>query len=264
MSFVAVALGGTALNMGGSIFGGLFGSGAEKRRAATIREAGLQGSRDILKSVTDANLKADEYLNTARGDLSPFRDIGVQAGQTLANMLMGGGNLASLLKSSDLFNFQSEIGSRNINRELAARGLYGSGAGLETLARFNNQLVAEEGQRFTDRLLNLTQLGANTANSMAGFTSNTGNSIAGRIYTGGVEAANMRYNSAVGAAQAQSNATQMLGQMGQNIFGAASQGLGQFGNFALNKPMIDSSIAANNALAARYAPQSMGMTNDDY
>jgi hypothetical protein len=253
MSFVAVALGGTALNMGGSIFGGLFGSGAEKRRAATIREAGLQGSRDILKSVTDANLKADEYLN-----------IGVQAGQTLANMLMGGGNLASLLKSSDLFNFQSEIGSRNINRELAARGLYGSGAGLETLARFNNQLVAEEGQRFTDRLLNLTQLGANTANSMAGFTSNTGNSIAGRIYTGGVEAANMRYNSAVGAAQAQSNATQMLGQMGQNIFGAASQGLGQFGNFALNKPMIDSSIAANNALAARYAPQSMGMTNDDY
>lgn len=265
MSFIAAAMAGsTALNMGGSIFGGLFGSGAEKRRAAQIREAGDIASRDILKSATDANAIAEDKLGVARGDLSPFRGFGVQAGETLMNMLTGG-NPMSTLMASPLFNFQSELGSRNINRELAARGLYGSGAGLETLARFNSQLVAEEGQRFTDRLFNLTQLGQGAAGSMANMTNDTGQFMARTRYAGGLDAANMRYNATVGAAGAQSNATQMLGGMGKDIFGAAAGGLMQYGNFAMNKPLIDSSIAANNALASRYgAPRSMGMTNDDY
>lgn len=259
-------LGGSAMNIGGSLFGGLFGSGAEKKRAAAIREAGLQGSRDILRSVTDANKIAEDKLGVARGDLSPFRGYGVQAGDTLMNMLLGGDQMSTLM-ASPLFNFQSEIGSRNINRELAARGLYGSGAGLETLAMFNKGLAAEEGQRLTDRLFNLTQLGQGAATSMADMTNRTGTFMAGTRYTGGVEAANMRFNSAVGAAQAQSNATQMLGQMGQNIFNQAGQGFMQYGNFMMNKPLIDSSINANNAIAQKYGmtgPSLMGMVNDDY
>ena len=242
-------LGGGAMNMGGSLFGGLFGSGAEKKRAAAIREAGMQGSQDILRSATDANKIAEDKLGVARGDLSAFRGYGVQAGDTLMNMLMGGDQMSTLM-ASPLFNFQSELGSRNINRELAARGLYGSGAGLETLARFNNQLVAEEGQRFTDRLFNLTQLGQGAATSMADMTNRTGTFMAGTRYQGGLDAANMRYNSTVGAAQAQSNATQMLGQMGQSMFNQAGQGLMQYGNYQLQKPMLDSMITMNGGMTS--------------
>lgn len=252
MSFIAAAMaGGTALNMGGSIFGGLMGSSAEKKRAGQIREAGAAGSRDILSSMTDANKIAQENLGTARADLSPFAGFGVKAGETLMGMLQGGDPM-STLQASPLFNFQSELGSRNINRELAARGLYGSGAGLETLARFNNQLVGEEGQRMTDRLFGLTQLGQGAASSMANMTNNTGQFMGNLRFQGGLEAANMRYNSTVGAAQAQANSTQMLGQMGQNLFSQAGQGLMQYGNYTANKPLIDSSIAANNALASKF------------
>lgn len=240
MSFVATAVAGsTALNMGGSIFSGLFGSGAEKRRAAQIREAGDIASRDILKSATNANAIAEDKLGVARGDLSPFRGYGVQAGETLMNMLIGG-NPMSPLMASPLFNFQSELGSRNINRELSARGLYGSGAGLETLARFNSQLVAEEGQRFVDRLFNLTNLGANTATSMADMTTKTGWDMADTLFKGGVTAANTRFNAAIGAADATANATKILGGMGKDIFNAAGKGLATLGEYELYKPTLKS------------------------
>lgn len=239
MPFITAIAAGGATNIAGSIFGGLFGSSAEKKRAAAINAAGQEGSQAILKAGTAANQQAEKQLGVARGDLSPFRGIGVQAGQTLADLLMGGKSTAALLKESDLFRFQSDIGSRNINRELAARGLYGSGAGLETLQRFNNQLTAEEGQRVTDRLFNLTNLGYGAANNMASLTNNTGIVQSGNILNSATNAANLRYNATVGAAQANSNATQMLGQMGQDIFSSIGQGFQQYGNYQLNKPVFD-------------------------
>lgn len=241
-----------AAGIGGSIFGGLFGSSAEKRRANAIRDAGIQGADQILAASRRGVDKATAYTDMARGDLSPFRDMGVEAGGSLMDMLLGGGDVSAMLKASPLFNFQSELGTRNINRELAARGLYGSGAGLESLAKFNAQLTGEEGQRLTDRLFGLTQLGANSASNMAGLTNQSGLSMANMIYGGGLEAANMRYNSTVGAANARASGDMMLGQMGQNIFNQVGQGLNQFGSYTMNKPLIDSSIAANNAIATKY------------
>lgn len=240
MSFVAVAIGGSALGAGGSLFSGLMGSGAERRRASAIQAAGEQGVGDIMGAIDRSNQTAREFNTTARGDLSPFRQFGVNAGNTLTSLLFGGGDVSQALKASPLFNFQSEMGTRNINRELAARGLYGSGAGLQTLQQFNDQLVGEEGQRLFDRLFNLTNLGANSANSMAGLTNQTGLSMANNIFSGGVDAANMRFNSAVGAAGARANATNMLGQMGQNIFDTGANALTQFGNFKMMSPILKS------------------------
>lgn len=240
-----------ASQIGGSLFGGLFGSSAEKKRAAAIQEAGLQGSRDILRAVTDANATSKEYLDTARGDLSPFREFGVQAGNSLVDMLMGG-DVSAMLKASPLFHFQSELGTRNMNRELAARGLYGSGAGLESLARFNNQLVAEEGQRLTDRLFNLTGLGANTAGSMADMTTRTGWNIADTLFKGGVTAANMRFNAATGATDARANSTMMLADMGQNIFKTVGSGFKSFGEYELYKPVMDSMVGMMSSLGKSY------------
>ena len=268
MSFVAVAIGGSAaLSAGGSIFGGLMGSSAEKKRANAIRQAGETGSADILKAVADANAKAGQMNDVARGDLSPFRDMGVRAGTSLTDLLLGGGDVGSMLKASPLFNFQSKMGTQAINQQLAARGLYGSGAGLQTLSQFNDQLVGEEGQRLVDRLFNLTGLGANSAGQMASMTSNMGQFMGGNIYNGGVNAANMRYNATVGQANALANSQQMLGQMGQSLFDTAAGGLMQYGNFKMTQPFIQNSMNMQNALMSKFGMgggSSYSMTNDDY
>lgn len=229
-----------AAQIGGSIFGGLFGGSAEKRRANAIRDAGIQGADQILAASRRGVDKATAYTDMARADLSPFRDMGVEAGGSLMDMLLGGGDVSAILKASPLFNFQSELGTRNINRELAARGLYGSGAGLESLAKFNAQLTGEEGQRLTDRLFGLTQLGANTASNMADMTNRAGLSMADMIYGGGVNAANMRYNATVGAANATSLGDRMLADMGQNIFNTVGSGFKSFGEYEFYKPVMDS------------------------
>lgn len=244
MAWVAAAMaGGSALQMGGSVFGGLFGASSERKRAAAIREAGSVGADEIRRAGKAANTQIGTQLDVARGDLSPFRGFGVDAGNSLMSMLLGGRSPSQLLQESDLFKFQSDLGSRNINRELSARGLYGSGAGLETLARFNNQLVGEEGQRMVDRLFNLTNLGAGAASTMGQMTNNAGLQQGQNLFNSGVEAANLRYNSTVGAANAQAQGTKMLGQMGQSLFDQAGQGVMQYGNFMANKPFMDQSLA---------------------
>jgi hypothetical protein len=83
---------------------------------------------------------------------------------------------------------------------------------------------------------------------MADMTNRTGLTLADMIFKGGTAAANLRYDSAVGAAGARSNATQMLGQMGQQLFGQAGQGLMQYGDYQLNKPFMDASLAQMNKL----------------
>ena len=268
MSFVAAAMAGSAgLSMGGSIFGGLMGSSSEKKRANAIRQAGETGSADILKAVADANAKAGQMNDVARGDLSPFRTLGVNAGNSLAALLMGGGDVGAMLKASPLFNFQSKMGTQAINQQLAARGLYGSGAGLQTLSQFNDQLVGEEGQRLVDRLFNMTQLGQNSATNMASMTNNMGQFMGGNIYNGGVNAANMRYNATVGQANALANSQNMLGQMGQSLFDTAAGGLSQIGNYKMNMPFIQSSMDMQKAIINKFGMgggSSYSMTNDDY
>lgn len=243
--------GGQLLNMGGTLFGGLFGAGSESDRAINLKNAGDQSIKYIRNAAKRGQAEANAKLDMARADLSPFRDAGAEAGTTLVDLLLGRQVPRQLLQASDLFNFQSELGSRNINRELAARGLYGSGAGLETLARFNNQLVGEEGQRMTDRLMSLTQLGANAGGHMADMTYRTGLGLADMIYNSGVQSANTYYNAASGAANATANAGHLMANMGQSLFSQAGQGLQQYGNFMMQKPMIDQSMRMTDMLMGK-------------
>jgi len=213
----------------GSVLGGIFGSKAARKHAERIRIAGGQAASEIVAGMTAANKKQEEMLGTSMGYLSPFRDVGVKAGSTLTDLLFGGGDVSNLLKESALFKFQSELGSRNINRELAARGMYGSGAGLETLARFNNQLVGEEGQRTYDRLFGLLQQGQGAATNMSGLTAQAGNSIADRFYSGRTEAAKLKYDAMLGASTQQYSGALMATQGMKDAFTLNGQGIREFG-----------------------------------
>jgi len=191
-----------AVGAAGSIFGGLFGSSGGDDAAAAAAIA------------SETALKLDKR---ARADLQPFRDVGIQAKDSLSSLLFGGGTTENFLKSSDLFQFQLEEGTEAINRNLSARGLFGSGAGVETLTDFTRGLVAEEGQRTFDRLFNLTTLGANAAARQATGTTQTGNTLAS-------------LQTQAGIAQANINAGQQA-RFGSSI---ASAGANVGGAFALN------------------------------
>ena len=211
-------LGSSAAGLGGSIFSGIFGASGASKQAAAIRY-----SADKAAEV------AREFDAKARADVAPFREYGIQAGNTLSSILSGARSLDDILKESSLFKFQSELGMRGINRELVARGLYGSGAGLETLARFNSQLVGEEGSRIFDRLFNVTTLGANAAARQATNTAAAGQSIAQNELTAGL-----------GIGQARLNQGAALGSIGTGIAGAVQGGIGDYLGYQLNAPLIQS------------------------
>lgn len=217
MAWVATAIGGSAaLGMGSSIFGGIMGNSSGKRQSADMRYAADKAASTAL-----------EMNNRARGDLMPFRDMGMRAGNTLSSLLMGGGNMKNQLQQSDLFNWQSEMGTRNMNRELAARGKYDSGSGLEALSMFNNQLVADEGQRMFDRLFSVTGMGANAAAGMASGTNATGGTMANVIQQG-----------YTGAANAAAGGRQQMIQGVQGAMGAVAQGMGDYGQYQMMQPML--------------------------
>lgn len=244
----AGVVGGAALGAGGSIISGMFGASASKQQAAAIRYSADKGAETVL-----------QMDKLARKDLAPFRQFGVDAGNQLMRLLLGNNsNVVDLTKASPLFQFQSELGMRNLNRELASRGLFGSGAGLETLQRFNNQLVGEEADRMFGRLFNVTSLGESAAARMGTNSLQAGQAAGNTYLQGGMAAA--------GAAAAGTRA------MGQGIAGgldALAGGFNQYAQYQMYKPLFDrlgmagsgvgGGTIANDALMAKARP-SYGLT----
>lgn len=214
----ATAIGASAAIGGvGSIFSGIMGSSAAKKQASAIRDAA-----EIARKTA---LEMDEK---ARADVAPFRQFGVDAGNQLSDVLSGKKKLDDATMGSSLFSWQQAEGERSLNRQLSSRGLYGSGAGLEALARFNAQLVGEEGARYYDRLFNMTSLGANAAGRMATNTSNTGNNIM-----------NMQAQTGMAAAGADGDAIRSIASIGPGVAGAVQGGVNSYAQYSMYKPFMD-------------------------
>lgn len=227
----AAILGGGALAAAGNIFSGIFGAAGAKQQAAAIQYAADKAAETALT-----------MNQRAREDVAPFRQYGITAGDTLMGMLTGGKDVSDTLQESDLYQFQSTLGMRDINRQLAARGMSNSGAGLETLQRFTNQLVAEEGQRFYDRLFGVTQLGANSAAQMGSMTNQTGQNVA-------------QIQSQMGLAKAGA-----IGQEYQAYGNMVGGTLSGFGNTLAQYPMYQASIGMLNQMGT----QPMGGTPSNF
>lgn len=215
----AMAIGASAAIGGvGSIFSGIMGSSAAKKQASAIKEAA-----EIARKTA---LEMDEK---ARGDVAPFRQFGIDAGNTLSDILSGKKTLDDATMGSSLFKWQQSEGERSLNRQLSARGSFSSGVGLETLARFNAQLVGEEGQRYWDRLFNQETLGSNAAGRMATNTSNTGNNIS-----------NMQAQTGMAAAGAEGDAIRSIASIGTGVAGAVQSGVGSYASYKMYEPFLKS------------------------
>lgn len=208
--------GGTALQAGGSIFSGIMGKKAATKQADAIKA----GMNEAAKNVR-------AYGENANAKLEPWRTRGNEAGGTLSDLLAGRLDPNAVLKASSLFKFQEQEGSIGINRELKARGLYGSGAGLESLRKFENQLVGEEGQRQYDRLFQLSEQGRGTATTMASNDMNTGNALANINMQGGLQ-----------YGQAQAAGTNALAQGYGGAINAVAGGGMQYMNYKMLEPIL--------------------------
>lgn len=225
MSFVATAIGVGAV---GSIAGGLLSAQGASEQAGAIVNGQMVGRETAL-----------ELDSRARADMAPFRELGLTAGNQLEQIISGNAKLDDLFKGSSLYDWQSEMGTRGINRQLKARGMYNSGAGLETLAMFEKGLVAEEGAKWWDKLFNTTALGSNAAAKMATGTSNTGNTLA-----------NLATQSGIAQGGAIANQYNALAGGVQGVAGAA----GQFAQYQMYQPFLEK-LAGGSSTPARTAPE---------
>ncbi len=227
--------GGALLGVAGSVFGGVFGNSASKKQAAAIRESANVARQTAL----DMNNKAwSEYGNATNRYSQPFTDRGNIAGNELLDLLRGKTDVSKLLQESDLFKFESNLGQRDINRQLKARGLYGSGAGLEALSRFETELTAKEGQRHWDRLIGgyteLSRQGLQAGNQAVSGAAG----LAGATSGLGGQLAQVQGQMGLAAAQSEGDATRAWGNMAQGIGGAVGQGMGNFMQYQMLQPLL--------------------------
>ena len=136
-----------------------------------IRDNFLGGNeRDAARAQVAAGDRALEFqreaLDTARGDLQPFRDAG---GDVLDPLL------ASILAPDS--DFERTEGFRAIQNSAAAGGKLQSGGTLKALTEFNTGLNERNRSRRTAELFNLATLGANAAAGQATATQQTGSNL---------------------------------------------------------------------------------------
>lgn len=188
---------------------------------------------------TNAAQKAQDtalgMYNTTRGDLQPFRQIGVDAGNRLTSRL---GEFTSpivmdqaALEQTPGYQFTRTQGLKAVQNSAAARGLGVSGAALKGAANFATGL-ADNTYKTQFDIANTNQ--SNAYNRLKALV-DTGQNAAAQTGNAGTNAANTAAGAQIGAGNAQAagyNATgSAIGNIGNNVAGYAMyQGLYGGGN----------------------------------
>ena len=178
------AVGAAAIGAGASIYGAKKASSAQ-RRAAQQQAA---TTKDTLASQTA--IQAPYVAAGGAGVNELSRQLGVMGDAGSA----GYGSLATPFSATDFtadpgYGFRLAEGQKALERSAAARGNLLSGSTLKGTERFAQGLASDEYQnafnRYTaerdaryGKLLGLTNIGANAANTMTSATGNAGGNVA--------------------------------------------------------------------------------------
>jgi hypothetical protein len=125
MSFIAVAIGGSALlGAGSSIYGALTQSGAEKQAAGTIagaEQAGIGAETGFVNQGTSSIMSLlGPYLNAGTGG------GGGGALATLQSLLTPGANMTQVLSQIPGLQFLQNWGQQGVSAQATTRGLGGN------------------------------------------------------------------------------------------------------------------------------------------
>lgn len=191
---------------------------------ATVRAAEI--SRQSTQDVIAANQAASE---TARADLAPFREAGVNALPGLStaqdrvtSLATDPNTQASYVQDNPFFKALADDAQRRLFNNQAARGKVGSGGTAEALQNsvmlLGNSLVDQGIQReqgVFNNAYNITSLGSNAATGQANITQNTAANNANVAGSGNrtivdlmTQGANAQAAGIVGAANANTTANQ--------------------------------------------------------
>ena len=142
----------------------LTGAKASERRAELYRQ--MEFDRNQQLSAAQAKLDAFDkqqaaiapYLQQQQAEaaarttrINTALDLVSQASNF--NLPQSLAQLRADMRNDPVFQFRQETGERAINRAAAARGNFLSGAALASIGDFNNQLTADETDRYFNRLL---------------------------------------------------------------------------------------------------------------
>lgn len=161
MSFVAVAIGGSAL----------IGAGA------AVYSSGKQS-----EAANNALAFEKNQFNTSQANFKPYMDTGAGATYSLGKLLGVGQNgqsqtpdYSGFMNSPD-YQFAQQQGNLGVIRQANAQGMNLSGGVLKDLDTFNSGLASQQYGNYYNRLMGLSQLGqASAAGSAASGTAGAAN-----------------------------------------------------------------------------------------
>jgi hypothetical protein len=215
-----------------SQWGGSMDEGIQRLDKTTAFLTGKNASERRHAMMMEQVQKGKEELQRAQASLSSF-DAETGALDRFSGAIRE--QFTQPMEESPFYQFQLEMGNRNLSRQLASRGLQKSGAGLELLSRFTQSLGAEESlmhyQRQQDQINRLMQLfGSGQQAAVAG----------GNLLTAfaGPQAAAIQQQ---GQAQAQGilGRAQATTGMITGVGNAITQGIGSFLNFDMTQQMMN-------------------------
>lgn len=199
MSFVAVAIGGTAIV-------GAVGA----RNASKAQTRAAEQSIDSNERVAQMQIDAQKEMFREQNRLQePFRSVGLYANSQLRNGFSTGGRFTKDFGMADYqadpgYAFRLAEGLKGINANAAARGGLISGNALKAAARYGQQMGSEEYQNAFNRYQVNRSNQINPLMSMAGM---------------GQTATNVLGNAASQQGAGISNALGQMGQGNANAYG---------------------------------------------
>lgn len=181
-----------------------------------------QENTKAIQSGADKSADIMGYMfDKAWGGAQPYRTLGEQTLPYLQYATTGQGTPYNV-ETSPLYQWQKDKGTEALNRQLAARGLYGSGAGLQSLSDFYRALGAEETDKQYNRFLNAVNIGRGAQTEQSNNAMTTGQSL-GNLYA---------------------NTGRLVGQSRQglyeNIGNQVNSGLGTYLTWKQNQDLLNS------------------------
>jgi hypothetical protein len=166
MSFVAVAIGGAGLASAGIGY-----LGAQKAAGAQANAA------------NNALQFQEAVYNQNQANLKPFINTGQGATYTLGQLTGQNGNAPNFSSffTDPSYQFALQQGTRGTINAANAQGIGLSGGTLKDLSEFNQGLASQQYGNYYNRLLGLSQLGANAAGGFATTSTNAAGQIGNTI-----------------------------------------------------------------------------------
>ena len=193
----------------------------------------------------------DAQMDETRGRINNALDLVAQSSNF--NLPQSLSQLRADMMNDPVFKFRQETGERAINRAAASRGNFLSGAAIASIGDFNNQLTADETDRYFNRLLTgktaQMQAAMGGLNALVGANQTDVNNLMGLSQLGlnaaqGAANVTMQGNAANAtlsgqAAQGMMQTELAKGQAMQSMMGGLGQMAGQLAGFSLMSGMLN-------------------------